>query len=88
MYWYIRIWVESLSDVSSEIGEAEAGELEKSGSRASQSDKEGSEAVEEEEEGLEAMDTEAAGVAASNGEGVVAEDKVNMQACSVCLQER
>ena len=61
--------------------------MEKSGGKASQSEKEVDDPVEE-EEGQETMDTEAAGVSASDGGGVVAEEKVKMQACSVCLEQR
>ena len=60
--------------------------MEKSGSKASQSEKEVDDPVEE--EGQEAMETEAAGVSASDGGGIVEEEKVKMQACSVCLQQR
>lgn len=82
--------VESLSDASSEIGEADEGDMEKSkgsGSKAVQINQEGSLPVVVADP--EDMDTEDAFVPASEGEGVSVEDKeVLLQACSVCLQER
>lgn len=83
----VCVYVESLSDASSEIGEADDGEVWKSGRKAVQVVKDRSLPVVEVDQ--EDMDTEAAVVAASGGGDVSAESKgVPMQACSVCLQER
>ena len=84
----VCVCAESLSDASTEIGEADDGEMEKSiESKDLKVNQEGGLPVVEADQ--EDMDTEDAFVPASDDEDESVEDKqVPMQACSVCLQER